>query len=100
MRRAGGMAASYTSLTKPPFDFLHFLWQLRRKHLAAVGSHQDHILDSNPDALFRNVNARFDRYDHARGERFVRDRGVVHFEADVVAYPVREVFAKRLALQI
>src|SRR5438128_2593619 len=74
--------------------------QRTAEELRSIFDDEHDVLDAYAKILFRDVNSRLDRDDHAGFERRVRVGGVVHLEAHVMTQSVREVLAERLAVQI
>src|SRR5437588_2423558 len=101
-KKQAARTATYPRMVLPGqslFNFIRFPWQRGAQDPGAVLGDEDHVLDSNADALFRNVDAGLHRDYHTGFERG-RDIRIVNVDADGVSQTVREILAQRSAVQI
>src|SRR5262249_29141613 len=85
---------------KQLLDFRRVSRQRSTQGFLPIFSHEHDVLDAHAEIFFRDVNSRLDRDHHAGLERRIGIGSVVHFETHVMAQPVREVLAERLAMEI
>src|SRR5581483_6244081 len=69
-------------------------------HQPAVLIHVEHILDAHAKLLFRDVDSRLQREDHALVQFAAGLAGIVDVESDVMAQAVDEVAAEGIALAV